>query len=162
MDINATLFGQMLTFAIFVWFTMKYVWPVLEKTLHERQQSISEGLAAAERGRKELEVSQKYALQHIHETRSKALEIIEEAKKEALTILEQAKKEAMHAQQQSVLAGKREIARERLKVTDALEKELLQLVIGSTEKVIGRILHQEDQKILLNTTLEKLSKKAVI
>ncbi|MBP6103663.1 MAG: F0F1 ATP synthase subunit B [Gammaproteobacteria bacterium] len=159
MDINATLFGQMLTFAIFVWFSMKYVWPVLEKTLHERQQSISEGLAAAERGRKELEVSQKYAIQHIHEARSHALEIIEEAKKEALVLLEKAKKRALYVQQESVLAGKREIAQARLSVQDDLEKELFNLVVGSTEKVIGRLLRPADQKILLDTTLDKLVRK---
>ncbi len=159
MDINATLFGQMITFGIFVWFTMRFVWPIFEKTLHERQQSISEGLAAAERGRKELEVSQRYAIAHIHETRSKALEIIDEAKKEALLIIEEAKKQAVQVQQKSVLAGKQEIAMERLKVQDALEKELFGLVVRSTEKVIGRVLHQEDQKIVLNTTLEKLSSR---
>ncbi len=155
MDINATLFGQMITFAVFVWFSMRYVWPVLEKKLRDRQQGIREGLAAAERGRKELEVSQKYALQHIHEARSHALEILIDAKKEALTIVEDAKKQAMALQAQSVLAGKREIARERLIVHDALEKELFDLVLGSTEKVIGRILDQKEQKILLNATLEK-------
>ena len=162
MDINATLFGQMITFAIFVWFSMKYVWPVLEKTLHERQQSISEGLAAAERGRKELEFSQKYAIQHIHEARSHALEIIEEAKKEALGLLDQAKKRAITVQQESVLVGKREIAQARLSVQDDLEKELFNLVVGSTEKVIGRLLQPADQKILLDTTLDKLVRKAVI
>ena len=162
MDINATLFGQMITFAIFVWFSMKYVWPVLEKTLHERQQSISEGLAAAERGHKELEVSQKYAIQHIHEARSHAVDIIEEAKKEALVLLEQAKKRAIEVQQESVLAGKREIAQARLSVQDDLEKELFNLVVGSTEKVIGRLLQPADQKILLDTTLDKLVRKAVI
>jgi F-type H+-transporting ATPase subunit b len=162
MDINATLFGQMITFGIFVWFTMRFVWPVFEKTIQARQKTICEGLEAAERGHKELEVSQKYALQHIHEARSHALEIIEEAKKEALMILEQAKKQALSVQQESVLAGKREIAQARLSVQDDLEKELFNLVVGSTEKVIGRLLDQADQKILLDTTLDKLVRKAVI
>jgi len=162
MDINATLFGQMITFAIFVWFSMKYVWPVLEKTLHARQENISEGLAAAERGRKELEVSQKYAIQHIHEARSRAVEIVEEAKKEALDFLEQAKKRAIAVQQESVLSGKREIAQARLSVQDDLEKELFNLVVSSTEKVIGRLLNPADQKILLDTTLDKLVRKRVM
>ena len=162
MDINATLFGQMITFAIFVWFSMKYVWPVLEKTLHARQENISEGLAAAERGRKELEVSQKYAIQHIHEARSRAVEIVEEAKKEALDFLEQAKKRAIAVQQESVLSGKREIAQARLSVQDDLEKELFNLVVSSTEKVIGRLLNPADQKILLDTTLDKLVRKGVM
>ncbi len=159
MDINATLFGQMITFGLFVWFTMRFVWPVFEKTLSERQKTISEGLAAAERGHKELDVSQRYAIAHIHETRSKALEIIEEAKKEALLIIDEAKKKAVDVHNKSVLAAKQEIAMERLSVQETLEKELFGLVLRSTEKVIGRVLHQEDQRILMNTTLEKLSNK---
>ena len=91
MDINATLIGQMITFAIFVWFTMKYVWPPLERILKARQEKVAEGLAAAERGHKELEIAQKYAIQHIHEARSKAVASIEKAKKDAADIIEEAK-----------------------------------------------------------------------
>ena len=59
MNINATLIGQMISFALLVWFTMKFVWPPVTKALAERQQRIADGLAAGERGKHELELAQK-------------------------------------------------------------------------------------------------------
>ena len=58
MDINATLLGQTISFVIFVWFTMKFVWPPLIQAIEERQKKIADGLAAAERGEHDLELAQ--------------------------------------------------------------------------------------------------------
>src|SRR3990167_6870014 len=57
MNINLTLFGEMITFAIFVWFTMRFVWPPLMKALTERREKIAAGLAAAERSQRDLELA---------------------------------------------------------------------------------------------------------
>ena len=65
MNINATLIVQIITFAFFVWFTMRFVWPPITKALEERQNKIAEGLAAAERGHKELELAQYRAVQDL-------------------------------------------------------------------------------------------------
>ena len=59
MSINATLVGQMITFALLVWFTMKYIWPPLLDALDERKKKIAEGLAAAEQGHQEIELAEK-------------------------------------------------------------------------------------------------------
>ena len=58
MNINLTLLGQMITFALFVWFTMKYVWPPMMKALAERQKKIADGLAAAEQSQRDLELAE--------------------------------------------------------------------------------------------------------
>ena len=55
MNINATLFGQALWFAVFIWLTMKYIWPPLQKAMKDREKQIADGLAASEKGRQELE-----------------------------------------------------------------------------------------------------------
>lgn len=149
MDINATLIGQMITFALFVWFTMKFVWPHLEKILQERQQKIAEGLAAAERGHKELEISQKYAVQHIHEARSKAIETIEHAKKLAATIVEEAKAEALLEREKMVALGHEEIAQALHQAKTQIQTEMIELTIKSTEKLLGRVMSEDDQKMLL-------------
>jgi len=148
-DINATLIGQMITFALFVWFTMKFVWPVLEKVLHDRQQKIAEGLAAAERGHKELEISQKYAIQHIHEARSKAVEAIEQAKKQAAIIVEQARSEANREREQIISLGYAEVEQQRRVAKEQLQNEVVNLAILSAEKLLGRVITEVDQKTLL-------------
>jgi len=148
-DINATLIGQMITFALFVWFTMKYVWPELEKILKARQQKVAEGLAAAERGHKELEISQKYAIQHIHEARSRAVEALEQAKKQAALIIEQAKAEANREREQIVALGHGEVDLERRKAREELQQELIDLTIASSEKLLGRVMTEKDHQELL-------------
>jgi F-type H+-transporting ATPase subunit b len=148
-DINATLIGQMITFALFVWFTMHFVWPVLEKILRERQDKIAEGLAAGERGRKELEVSQKYAVQHLLEARHKGLEEIEKAKKQAILIVQEAKAEANREKELIIAQGYAEIERQRLTTKEQLQKDIVDLVIDTAEKLLNRSMTETDHKILL-------------
>ncbi len=140
----------MITFALFVWFTMKFVWPPLEKALVARQQKIAEGLAAAERGQKELEVSQKYAIQHIHEARAKAKETLEHAQKQAAAIIDQAKAEAQQERLQIVSLAHAEIEQERLMVKAQLQQEVVGLAIKSTEKLLNRVMTAADHNTLLN------------
>lgn len=149
MDINATLIGQMITFALFIWFTMKFIWPVLEKILTARQEKIAAGLQAAERGHKELEVSQKFAIQTIHEARAKAVESIDQAKRQAANIIEKAKLEATHERERIIAEGHQEVQQERENVKAELQHEVVNLVIASAEKLIGRTITPEDQKHLL-------------
>ena len=67
MNINATLFGELIAFIFFVWFCMKFVWPPIMGAIEERQKKIADGLAASERGEKDLELAQALSLIHISE-----------------------------------------------------------------------------------------------
>ena len=83
MNINATLIGQLIAFAVFVWFCMKFVWPPLIAAIEERQKKIADGLAASERAEKDLELAQNKASEQLKEAKAQAAEIIEQAKKRA-------------------------------------------------------------------------------
>ena len=148
MSINETLIGQMITFGLFVWFTMKFVWPALEKTLSDRQEKIEQGLLAAERGHKELELAQKYATEHIHEAKTQALEIVEQAKKQADIIVREAKKQAGVEKEQIVEAGHREVELEWALAQENLQKEIIELTVNSTEKLLDRVMTDQDRKTL--------------
>ena len=89
MDINATLLGQMITFGLFVWFTMKFVWPHIETALEERKDKIADGLAAAERGHHELSLSQDKAKNVLHEARDEASELLKASRMQAEKIVEE-------------------------------------------------------------------------
>lgn len=150
MDINATLIGQMITFAGFVWFTMKFVWPILDQVLKERQQRIAEGLAAAERGHKELEEAQNYAKQHMQEARKKAIETVEQAKQQAILMIEEAKSQANIERDQIVALGHQEIESERRMAKEQLQNEIAELIMVGTQKLLGRVITEVDQRDLLN------------
>src|SRR5688572_617658 len=94
MNINVTLVGQMITFGLLIWFTMKFVWPPLMKAMAERQKRIADGLAAAEQGKQELERSQQSANVTMRDAKNKAAEIISQAERRALEIADAAKAQA--------------------------------------------------------------------
>ena len=81
MNINATLIGQIITFAIFVWFCMKFVWPHLLGAMQEREKKIADGLDAANRAARDLELAQEKASDQLRESKEKAAEIIANSKK---------------------------------------------------------------------------------
>jgi F-type H+-transporting ATPase subunit b len=148
-DINSTLWGQMITFAVFVWFTMKYVWPMLTEALKERQKIIAEGLAAGERGHKELEISQKSAIKHIREAREEANHIIDLARKQAIMIIEEGKLEANLEKEKILTLAKTEIEQQIRAAQEQLQGQLVNLVTLTTEKLLHRAINDDDQKTLL-------------
>ena len=95
MNINATILGQMIAFAFFVWFCMKYVWPPLTAALAERAKKIADGLEAAERAGKDLELAQERAAEQLREAKTEASGIIEQANKRASQIIDEAKEQAV-------------------------------------------------------------------
>ena len=91
MSINLTLFAQAITFAAFIWFTIKFIWPPLLRAIENRQKTIADGLAAAEQGRKSLELSGKQAEDTIRQSRDRAAEILAQAEKRSAELIDEAK-----------------------------------------------------------------------
>ena len=96
MNLNATLLGESIAFIVFVWFTMKYVWPPLNGAIEERQNKIADGLAASERAEKDLELAQEKATEQLKEAKAQAAEIIEQAKKRATQIVDEETQKRVH------------------------------------------------------------------
>ncbi len=94
MEINATLFGQLITFALLVWFTMKYVWPPITKAMHEREKKIAAGLEAAENSKRELEQAKHKALAMIRDAQQEATQLVDQAQKRSAHFIEEAKESA--------------------------------------------------------------------
>ena len=91
MNINATLIGQSIAFIMFIWFTMKFVWPLLLTAMEERQARIADGLAAAEQGQKDFAEAQEKSNIEINKGKEKAATIISQAQKRGDEIVEEAR-----------------------------------------------------------------------
>src|SRR5258705_12790682 len=94
MNINLTLFAQAITFAAFIWFTVKFIWPFMLRAIEARQKTIADGLAAAEQGRRTLETSTREADEETKRARQRAAEIIAQAEKRVTQMIEEAKTSA--------------------------------------------------------------------
>ena len=155
MDINITLIGQMVTFAIFVVFTMKFVWPPLRKSLDERRVKISDGLAAADRASRELESAKRKSAQIIKEAKSKSTEIVENAYVRAHKVDEQAKVEAIYAATKIKSMVMAEIEQEKIKAKEELKREVVGMAISGASKIISaEVDNKASQKLLKDFVLK--------
>ncbi|MCX7892731.1 MAG: F0F1 ATP synthase subunit B [Burkholderiales bacterium] len=138
MNINATLLGQMLTFAVLVWFTMKFVWPPIMKALDERQRKIADGLAAAERARQDLASAEARAAEIEREARAKAQELLAAADKRAAAIVDEAKAAAKGEADRIVAGAKAEIDQEAQRAKDQLRSQVAALAVAGAQKILAR------------------------
>lgn len=133
-----SIVGQMIVFAIFVWFTMKFVWPPITKALNERQARIAEGLAAAEKGQKALAEASTRSDDALKAARAQAQEIVAAANKQATQIVEQARGEAEIEKARIVAAGHAEVVRELSQAKDTLRKQVGELAVAGASKILKR------------------------
>ena len=138
MDINATLLGQMLVFGILIWFSWKFIWPPLVKAVEDRQKKIADGLAAAERGQKELNQASGEAQGIVNEAREKALKIVDQANRRSNEIIEEARATAIAEGQRLVGDARQEVALEQSRARDALRKDVAQLAVAGASRLLER------------------------
>jgi F-type H+-transporting ATPase subunit b len=150
MNINLTLFGQMISFAVFVLFTMKFIWPPIVKAVQERKAKIAEGLAAAERGHHEQELGQKRAMDIMRQAKAEASDVVAQAQKRAAEIIDEARTDARAEGDRLLVAARAEIERERTKVREELRETLASLVVSATEKILQKEIRVEDHRSLLD------------
>jgi F-type H+-transporting ATPase subunit b len=152
MNMNFTLIGQLIAFAVFVLFCMKYVWPPLMAAIEARQKTIADGLAASERAEKDLELAQSKATAQLKEAKQQASEIVEQAKKRANQLVDEETQRG-HAEREKIIAsGYAEIEAERNRVKEDLRKQVATLAISGAEKILAREIDASAQ----NDIVEKL------
>jgi F-type H+-transporting ATPase subunit b len=152
MNINATLIGQTIMFAMFVWFCMKFVWPPIMAALEARKKQIADGLAAAERGKHDLELAAHRSADIIREAKEKAAEIIAQGDKRASEIVEAAKVQANVESDRIVGAAKAEIEQEVFRAKEQLRTQVSAVALAGAGKILGREIDAKAH----NDLLEKL------
>ncbi len=150
MNITATLFGQMITFAVLVWFVNRVLWQPLTVAMAQRTRRIEEGLEAGERGRQREETAQSQAVGLIREARDKAAEIVAQAHERQAEIVEGAKREAQAERKRIIAAAAEEIEHEINRAREELRKELAALVVAGTERLVGERMDSRRDDLLID------------
>ena len=146
----------MLVFAAFVLFTMKFVWPPLAKALEERQDKIADGLSAAERGRKELELAQHRVKDELKQAKAHSADIIEKANKRAAQIIEEAKESAKREAQIQAKLAQEQLAQQVNHAKEELRKQVAVLAITGAEKILMREVDAKANSALLDNLIEEI------
>lgn len=156
MDINLTLIVQMVVFAAFVLFTMKLVWPPLEKALAERQDKIADGLAAAERGRKELELAQRRITDELREAKLQSADIIDKASKRATQLIEEAKEAAKRETQVQAKIAQEQLMQQVNQAKEELRKQVGILAVAGAERILMREVDVKANSELLDNLIKEI------
>jgi len=155
-NINITLFGQMITFALLVYFTMKKVWPPVMQAMQERQKRIAEGLAAAERGQHEQELAKQKAVDTIKEAKQHAAELIVQAQKRANEIVEEAKGHAREEGERQLALAQAEIEQEANRAREELRQQVAGIAVAGAEKVLGKEIDAKAHGTMLQSLVAEI------
>lgn len=156
MNINLSLFAQALTFALFIWFTVKFIWPPLLRAIEQRQKQIAEGLAAAERGKQDLEQASRRTAELLHEARQQAQDILAQADKRAAEMIEEAKNSAKAEGDRLVAGAKAEIEQEISRAKETLRAHVAALAVAGAEQILMREVDAKAHAELLRSVERQL------
>lgn len=156
MGINATLIGQMITFIVFILFTMKFVWPPIKQAMSEREKRIADGLASAERGQHELELAQKKAAEKIREAKEQANEIIERANRQGASLVDEAREEARQVAERERTAAEARIEQEVNQARTELRRQVADLAILGAARILEREVDAKAHRAMLDELAEQL------
>jgi F-type H+-transporting ATPase subunit b len=138
MNINLTLVAQALVFVAFILFTKRFVWPYMLRAIETRQKTIADGLAAAEQGRRSLDLSTRQAEDEMRKARERAAEILAQAERRSAQLIEEAKRAAQAEGEREKAAAKAEIEQEVTRAREQLRDQVATLAVAGAEKILRR------------------------
>ena len=156
MSITVTLFAQALTFALFIWFTVKFVWPYVLRAIETRQKTIADGLAAAEQGRRSLETSARQAEEAVAQARRRAAEVLAQAEKRAAQLVDEARAAAREEGDRELAAARAEIDQEVTRARETLRDNVASLAVAGAEKILRREVDARAHADLLESIKRQL------
>jgi F-type H+-transporting ATPase subunit b len=142
--------------AVFVWFCMKFVWPMILGTIEQRQTEIANGLAAAEKGQSSLATAKVEVDKIVAAARDQARGIIDQANTRAAGIVEQGKADGEAARKAQVEAGRAEIGVEINRAREELRGQVAKIAVAGAEKVLGREIDANAHRDLLGKLASEL------
>lgn len=156
MNLNLTLIGQMITFAVFVIFTMKYVWPPITKAMQDREKKIADGLAAGEKGELNLRLATNKSVEILQDAKADAAQIIAQAHSRADHIVEEAKQLAKKEGERLIAHAESEIQQNFNEAHRQLQKQIANLALDMAEKIVQRDIDPAAHKQLLDKMVTEI------
>jgi F-type H+-transporting ATPase subunit b len=155
-DINLTLIGQAIAMTVFVAFCMKFVWPFIMSVIEQRQNEITNGLAAAEKGQADLAKAKAEADKLVAAAREQARGIVEQANTRAGGIVEQAKTDSETERKRQLEAARAEIGAETNRAREELRGQVAKIAVAGAEKVLAREIDANAHRDILSKLASEL------
>ncbi|MBK8992151.1 MAG: F0F1 ATP synthase subunit B [Gammaproteobacteria bacterium] len=156
MHINLTLIGESITFLIFVWFCMKFVWPFIRNAMDARTQQIAEGLSAAERAHRDLELAKDKVSSQLKDAKVEAASIIEQANRRAAQIIDEAKDRAREEGERIKVSAQAEIEQESNRAREQLRAQVGALAVAGASRILGRAVDENAHRDIVDQLAQEL------
>ena len=160
MNFNLTLIGQTIAMIVFVWFCMRFIWPPLMKAIDDRRKEIADGIAAGEKGQRELADARHGAESILQEARQKAAQVDALAHKRSGELIAEAKEHAVSEGERLIAAARTEVTTTQAKARDALRREVAALAVAGAGRVLGREVDAKSHAALLDELAAELERQA--
>jgi F-type H+-transporting ATPase subunit b len=138
MSITITLIIQGLALFLVAWLVMRLGWPGIMGAIEARQKKIADGLAAADRGQKDLDEATAKALDIVREARSRAAQIVEQTNRRSGEMVEEARGVALAEGERLIVAARTEISTETARARGELREEVAQLALAGAAQLLRR------------------------
>jgi F-type H+-transporting ATPase subunit b len=156
MSFNLTLVAQAVTFALFIWFTAKFVWPYMLRAIETRQKNIADGLAAAEQGRRSLELSAHQADEAMQRARGRAAEVLAQTEQRGGQLIDEARRAAKDEGNREKAAAQAEIEQQVTRAREQLRDQVAALALAGAEKILRREVDAKAHAELLDSIKKQL------
>ena len=156
MNLNATFIGQIVAFAIFIYLTQRYVWPPIVAAMAERTKRIADGLQAADKAEKDLELAKKKVVEQLTSAKKEAAAIIDQANKRAIEVVEEAKEKARVEVERIKASAQAEIEQATARAKEELRNKVVVLALAGAEKILESSIDQNAHNELVNKLAEEL------
>lgn len=156
MNINSTIFLQIVVFLILAWFTMKYVWPPIAQALDERAAKIAEGLTAADKAKTELAAANRKVEAELTQSRTEAASMVADAEKRGAGIVDEAKEKAQIEADKIVAAAKEEAQQQLVKAKEELRERVGALAVKGAEQILRKEVDASAHADMLQRLKEEL------
>ena len=156
MNLNATLFAQLVVFLILAWFTMKFVWPPIMKALDERAGKIADGLAAADKARADLAHAEKKASEEMRKARESAAEFRSGAERQVAKLIEDARNEGAAIVKAAREAAEGEAAVASQRARETLREQVAVLAVAGAERILRKEINAQVHAELLTQLKSEL------
>ncbi len=156
MNLNATFIGQIMAFAIFIYLTQRYVWPPIVAAMAERTKRIADGLQAADKAEKDLELAKKKVVEQLTSAKKEAAAIIDQANKRAIEVVEEAKEKARLEAERIKASAQAEIEQATARAKEELRSKVVVLALAGAEKILESSIDQNAHNELVDKLAAEL------
>lgn len=156
MNLNATFIGQIVAFAIFIYLTQRFVWPPIVAAMAERTKRIADGLQAADKAEKDLELAKQKVVEQLSSAKKEAAAIIDQANKRAIEVVEEAKEKARLEAERIKVSAQAEIEQATARAKEDLRNKVVVLALAGAEKILESSIDQNAHNELVNKLAAEL------